>query len=228
MLRNICFLHMTSIFPFSSTVLKLTRCSETKLNLLTAAYSTICSCPQQHMHGFVITTYLPTLYSFSIVQRFITCKCYLRYYVTFHRYDPFTLVSIFSASLQHLFSLIFLLKNSPISWWTRYDVIIYIRYRPWHIRIVFWFWPIWTSQFWNIIFLFPFHSPILKPDFDLPFCQSQHMSYLYPPSSCEISVIMKLLFKFQGLVSCVGLSGPFLFICNFSWKWREKIFMDKI
>ena len=79
----------------------------------------------------------------------------------------------------------------------------------------------------HLMFLFPFHPPILKPDLYLSFCQTQCMCNLdptmltvtfetpsknflakkliksLPASSCKISIEVKLFFQFQRLVPCV-------------------------
>lgn len=48
----------------------------------------------------------------------------------------------------------------------------------------------------HLVFLFPFHPPVLEPDLDLSLCQTQRMRDLDPASSCEISVEVKLFFQF--------------------------------
>lgn len=39
-----------------------------------------------------------------------------------------------------------------------------------------------------VVLLFPLHSPILEPDFDLSLCQSQRVRYLDPPLASQIGI----------------------------------------
>ena len=54
-----------------------------------------------------------------------------------------------------------------------------------------------------MVFL-PFHAPILEPNFDLSFRETQRMSNLDTPPPCQVSVEVKLLLQFEHLMSCVG------------------------
>lgn len=54
---------------------------------------------------------------------------------------------------------------------------------------------------------FPFHSPVLKPDLDLPFRKTQGVGYLNAPSPGQISVIMKFFLQFQDLLPGISSSG---------------------
>ncbi len=59
-----------------------------------------------------------------------------------------------------------------------------------------------------VIFL-PFHPPVLKPDFDLPFGETKSVGNLNPPPPGQVPVKMKLLFELQNLLPGVCCSGPF-------------------
>lgn len=74
----------------------------------------------------------------------------------------------------------------------------------------------------HFMFLLPFHSTILKPDFDLPFTQTQCMCYFDPSSTSQIPIKVKLLLQFQRLVSSVWCPLSF----GFS-KWIHSIWMGK-
>lgn len=74
----------------------------------------------------------------------------------------------------------------------------------------------------HFMFLLPFHSTILKPDFDLPFTQTQCMCYFDPSSTSQIPIKVKLLLQFQRLVSSVWCPLSF----GFS-KWIHSIWMGE-
>jgi hypothetical protein len=57
-------------------------------------------------------------------------------------------------------------------------------------------------------FLLEFHPPVLEPDFDLSFSQTQGVSHFNSSSSGQVVVRMELLLQLKGLVSGVGLSTP--------------------
>lgn len=78
----------------------------------------------------------------------------------------------------------------------------------------------------QLVILFPFHSSVLKPDFNLSLRQAKGMGYFNPPSACQVSIKMKFLFQLQCLVACVSCSSPFSLrspyvICKFSKKKTE-------
>ena len=61
-----------------------------------------------------------------------------------------------------------------------------------------------------VVFL-PFHSSVLKPNFDLPLRETKSVCNLNPPPSSQIPVKMKFLLEFQNLLSGVRCSGAFGF-----------------
>ena len=67
---------------------------------------------------------------------------------------------------------------------------------------------------------FPFHSTILKPDFDLSFCQVQTHSDFVPSESCQVIIPLKFVLQFLYLMfseSCSFfsfLSGGFSGFCS--------------
>lgn len=50
------------------------------------------------------------------------------------------------------------------------------------------------------------HTPVLKPDFDLPLGQIQDPSDLESAVSSKVHIEQKLLFQFESLVLCVRAS----------------------
>ncbi|KAK6971225.1 Balanoglossus misakiensis BmHox4 mRNA for transcription factor Hox4, partial [Biomphalaria glabrata] len=50
-------------------------------------------------------------------------------------------------------------------------------------------------------FFLPFHSPILKPDLDLPLCQCQTVGDFDPTPPGQVSIEVKFFFQLQCLVS---------------------------
>lgn len=65
----------------------------------------------------------------------------------------------------------------------------------------------------RFVLLFPLHSPILEPNFDLPLGETQCMRDLDTPPPGQISVEVELLLQLQRLVTCIRLSSPFP-LCN--------------
>lgn len=59
-----------------------------------------------------------------------------------------------------------------------------------------------------VVFL-PFHPSVLKPNFDLPFGETERVGDLNPPPPGQIPVKMKLLLKLQDLLTSVRCPGPF-------------------
>ena len=53
-------------------------------------------------------------------------------------------------------------------------------------------------------FFFEFHAPILEPDFNLAFGQTQTVSDFDAPASRQVSIEMEFLFQFENLVAGVG------------------------
>lgn len=71
------------------------------------------------------------------------------------------------------------------------------------------------------MFFFPFHSPVLKPDFYLSFGQAQGMGDFNSPPPRQVTIEVKFLLQLQNLMSCVGGSIPFWFR-NQIISWKEK------
>ena len=61
-----------------------------------------------------------------------------------------------------------------------------------------------------VVFL-PFHSSVLKPNFDLPLRETKSVCNLNPPPSSQIPVKMKFLLEFQNLLPGVRCSWAFGF-----------------
>lgn len=57
--------------------------------------------------------------------------------------------------------------------------------------------------------LFPFHAPILEPDFYLPLRQTQTVCDLDPPPPRQVAIKMELLLQFQCLVARIRRSLAF-------------------
>lgn len=62
---------------------------------------------------------------------------------------------------------------------------------------------------WQFVVFLPFHSSVLKPDFDLPLGQTKSVRDLDPPPPGQVPVKMKLLFQLQNLLPGVSRPGPF-------------------
>lgn len=56
--------------------------------------------------------------------------------------------------------------------------------------------------------LLQLHASILEPDFDLPLRQTECMGHFNASPPGQVVISMKLLFKFERLISSVGLSTP--------------------
>lgn len=63
-----------------------------------------------------------------------------------------------------------------------------------------------TLQF---VVLFPFHSAVLKPYFDLSLWETESVCNLNPSATCQVPVEVELLLKLKCLEACVGCPGPF-------------------
>lgn len=63
-----------------------------------------------------------------------------------------------------------------------------------------------TLQF---VVLFPFHSAVLKPYFDLSLWETECVCNLNSSATCQVPVEVELLLKLKCLVACVGCPGPF-------------------
>lgn len=61
----------------------------------------------------------------------------------------------------------------------------------------------------HLMFLFPLHSSILKPDFYLPFRQTEGVGDFDASSPSQVPVEVKFFFQFERLVS--GIGGPLSF-----------------
>ena len=60
------------------------------------------------------------------------------------------------------------------------------------------------GQVRQLVFLLPLHPPVLKPDFDLSFCEVQGVSDLNAPPPGQVAVEVELLLQLQGLVAGVA------------------------
>lgn len=58
--------------------------------------------------------------------------------------------------------------------------------------------------------LLPFHAPVLEPDFNLSFRETQRVRNLDAPSASQVSVEVKLFLQFEHLVSRVGSPRAFV------------------
>lgn len=78
---------------------------------------------------------------------------------------------------------------------------------------------------------FPFHPPVLKPDFDLPFREAKGVSDLDASPPGQVPVIVKLLFQLQNLLPRVGCPGALGFasiVIGIHWKGGERGVKKKI
>ena len=85
-------------------------------------------------------------------------------------------------------------------------------YRYNGISVGFRFGPVRTSQFRDIVFLFPLHPPVLEPYFYLALRETEHVRDLYPSPAGKVAVIMELFFQLQRLVTRVRLPRALLFV----------------
>ena len=66
--------------------------------------------------------------------------------------------------------------------------------------------------------LFPLHSPVLKPDFNLPFRETEGVRDLHPAPARQVPVVVELLLELQNLLTRVrrpralGLSSGVIWI----------------
>lgn len=56
----------------------------------------------------------------------------------------------------------------------------------------------------QLVILLPLHTPVLKPDFDLPLGQDQGMSDLDASSSRQVSIVVEFLLQLEYLMPRVG------------------------
>lgn len=61
-------------------------------------------------------------------------------------------------------------------------------------------------KFVFVVFFFPFHTAVLKPDFHLSFGQSQSVWYFNPSLSCQVGIEEKLFLEFERLIAAVCLA----------------------
>lgn len=66
--------------------------------------------------------------------------------------------------------------------------------------------PAHVLRIWQLVVFLPFHTAVLKPDFDLSLRQDQVMSNLDSSSSRQIPIEVEFLFQFEYLVPRVGSS----------------------
>ena len=52
--------------------------------------------------------------------------------------------------------------------------------------------------------LLPFHAPVLEPDFDLSFCETQRVRDLNSPPASQVSVEVELFLELEDLMACVS------------------------
>lgn len=91
-------------------------------------------------------------------------------------------------------------------WWMNIELMIRMSIRSHMIR--------YNIHGCHFMFLFPFHATILEPDLNLSLRQAQGMGNLYSSSTCQISIEMKLLLQFKGLIAGVWGTLSFCFtIC---------------
>ena len=64
-----------------------------------------------------------------------------------------------------------------------------------------------TLLYFAFVLLFPLHAPVLEPNFDLAFGQTQGMGYLYASSSGQVAVEVEFLLELQRLVSSIRLAA---------------------
>ena len=74
-----------------------------------------------------------------------------------------------------------------------------------HARVLRALVPALTRLHLGLVLLLPLHPPVLEPDLDLPLCQTEGVSDLYPPPPGEVAVEVELLLQLQRLVASVGL-----------------------
>lgn len=75
----------------------------------------------------------------------------------------------------------------------------------------------------HLVFFFPFHPPILEPNFDLSFCQTQRVRNFDSSSPRQVAVKMEFFFQLQSLVPSIWCSLTFGFtICVYSTWNNEK------
>jgi len=65
----------------------------------------------------------------------------------------------------------------------------------------------------GFVLLFPFHPPVLEPDFDLAFSQAKGVGDLDPPSPRQVAIEVKFLLQFQRLETRVRLSASLALGC---------------
>lgn len=61
----------------------------------------------------------------------------------------------------------------------------------------------------TLIFLLPLHPPVLEPDLDLPFGETERVGYLDASPASQVAVKVKLFLQLQRLVASVCLAASF-------------------
>lgn len=59
-----------------------------------------------------------------------------------------------------------------------------------------------------VVFFFPLHAPVLKPDLDLPLGEGQCVRHFDAPLAGQVRVEQELFLQFQRLIAAVGLPAP--------------------
>ncbi len=64
---------------------------------------------------------------------------------------------------------------------------------------------------WQLVVLFPFHAPVLEPNFNLAFGQAEAVGDLDPTAPRQVAVEVEFFFQLENLVAGVGRSLSFWF-----------------
>lgn len=59
-----------------------------------------------------------------------------------------------------------------------------------------------------VVFFFPLHAPVLKPDLHLPLSEGQRVRHFDAPLAGQVRIEQELLLQLQRLVAAVGLPAP--------------------
>lgn len=83
--------------------------------------------------------------------------------------------------------------------------------------------------------LFPLHSPVLKPDFNLSFRETERVRDLHPAPARQVPVVVELLLELQNLLARISrpgalwLSSGVIWIhCVRKYKNTYRIYMYKV
>ena len=78
--------------------------------------------------------------------------------------------------------------------------------------------------------LFEFHAPVLEPDLDLTFRQTEGVRDLDPPPPRQVVIEVELLLQFQRLVASVRLapSSSWTSVGSFQMKMLEKKILNSM